>query len=152
VVVLNSVINSEILCIISEDLTYLKMVSPPFCSAIPGSMFLTQTGKYYNIQYENTGELDSHVILRVGSLALHKGPDEYPFCHVRWQGHRKWITGVAWEPAHLQVPCRRFASASKDGDVRIWDTVLQKSVLCLSGHTLAVTCVKWSGDGFIFSG
>jgi ribosome assembly protein 4 len=67
-------------------------------------------------------------------------------------GHRKWITGVAWEPAHLQVPCRRFASASKDGDVRIWDTVLQKSVLCLSGHTLAVTCVKWSGDGFIFSG
>ncbi|CAM6099341.1 unnamed protein product [Calypogeia fissa] len=67
-------------------------------------------------------------------------------------GHKKWITGLAWEPVHLQVPCRRFASASKDGDVRIWDTVLRKSVLCLSGHTLAVTCVKWGGDGLIYSG
>ncbi|XP_024372534.1 notchless protein homolog [Physcomitrium patens] len=66
-------------------------------------------------------------------------------------GHKKWITAVAWEPAHLQSPSRRFASASKDGDIRIWDTTLHKTVMCLSGHTLAVTCVKWSGEGFIYS-
>jgi WD40 repeat protein len=152
VFVLNSVINSEILCIISEGFDTSEDGFTTFLQCNIWKHVFNSDWEYYNIQYENSGELDSHVILRVGSLALHKGPDEYPFCCVRWQGHRKWITGVAWEPAHLQVPCRRFASASKDGDVRIWDTVLQKSVLCLSGHTLAVTCVKWSGDGFIFSG
>ncbi|KAM1431279.1 hypothetical protein ACFX2I_047249 [Malus domestica] len=62
-------------------------------------------------------------------------------------GHKKWITGISWEPVHLSAPCRRFVSASKDGDARIWDVTLRKSVICLSGHTLAVTCVKWGGDG-----
>ncbi|KNA23871.1 hypothetical protein SOVF_021080 [Spinacia oleracea] len=67
-------------------------------------------------------------------------------------GHKKWITGISWEPVHLQAPCRRFVSASKDGDARIWDVTLSKCVMCLSGHTLAVTCVKWGGDGFIYTG
>ncbi|EFJ07692.1 hypothetical protein SELMODRAFT_236231 [Selaginella moellendorffii] len=66
-------------------------------------------------------------------------------------GHKSWITALTWEPAHIQSPCRRFASASKDGDVRVWDSSLRKSVLCLSGHTRAVTCVKWGGDGLIYS-
>jgi WD40 repeat protein len=68
-----------------------------------------------------------------------------------FQGHKKWITGLAWEPVHLQAPCRRFASSSKDGDVRVWDTALRKCVMSLTGHTLAVTCVKWGGDGMIYS-
>ncbi|KAI3818472.1 hypothetical protein L1987_12279 [Smallanthus sonchifolius] len=67
-------------------------------------------------------------------------------------GHKKWITGISWEPVHLRSPCRRFVSSSKDGDARIWDVTLRKSVICLSGHTLAVTCVKWGGDGFIYTG
>ncbi|RXH90690.1 hypothetical protein DVH24_035454 [Malus domestica] len=66
-------------------------------------------------------------------------------------GHKKWITGISWEPVHLSAPCRRFVSASKDGDARIWDVTLRKSVICLSGHTLAVTCVKWGGDGVIYT-
>ncbi|GLJ05982.1 hypothetical protein SUGI_0029860 [Cryptomeria japonica] len=66
-------------------------------------------------------------------------------------GHKKWITGLAWEPIHLQAPCRRFASSSKDGDVRVWDTSLRRCVMSLTGHTLAVTCVKWGGDGMIYS-
>lgn len=68
-----------------------------------------------------------------------------------FNGHKKWITALAWEPVHLQAPSRRFVSASKDGDVRIWDSLLRNSVICLSGHTLAVTCVKWGGDGLIYS-
>eukprot|EP00897_Mesotaenium_endlicherianum_P008777 jgi/Mesen1/7928/ME000422S07086 len=68
------------------------------------------------------------------------------------KGHKKWITSIAWEPAHLAAPCRRLASASKDGDIRIWDIVLRKTVLCLTGHTLAVTCVKWGGDGLLYTG
>ncbi|KAL7113072.1 hypothetical protein ACP275_04G040700 [Erythranthe tilingii] len=67
-------------------------------------------------------------------------------------GHKKWITGISWEPVHLSAPCRRFVSASKDGDARIWDVTLKKSVICLTGHTLAITCVKWGGDGVIYTG
>ncbi|KAF8038613.1 hypothetical protein BT93_B1212 [Corymbia citriodora subsp. variegata] len=67
-------------------------------------------------------------------------------------GHKKWITGISWEPVHLSSPCRRFVSSSKDGDARIWDVTLRRCVICLSGHTLAVTCVKWGGDGVIYTG
>ncbi|XP_019175867.1 PREDICTED: notchless protein homolog [Ipomoea nil] len=67
-------------------------------------------------------------------------------------GHKKWITGISWEPVHLSAPCRHFVSASKDGDARIWDATLRKCVICLSGHTLAITCVKWGGDGKIYTG
>ncbi|MCO5601493.1 hypothetical protein L7F22_055614 [Adiantum nelumboides] len=67
------------------------------------------------------------------------------------QGHKKWITSLSWEPSHLETPSRRFASGSKDGDVRIWDTTMRKCTICLTGHTLAVTCVKWSGEGLIYS-
>lgn len=66
-------------------------------------------------------------------------------------GHKKWITGISWEPVHLNAPCRRFVSASKDGDARIWDVSLKKCIV-LCGHTLAVTCVKWGGDGVIYTG
>ncbi|KAM0938175.1 putative transcription factor WD40-like family [Dioscorea sansibarensis] len=66
-------------------------------------------------------------------------------------GHKKWITGISWEPAHLQAPCRRFVSSSKDGDARVWDVSLRKCVMSLTGHTLAVTCVKWGGDGMIYT-
>ncbi|KAL0646200.1 hypothetical protein Bca4012_044491 [Brassica carinata] len=55
-------------------------------------------------------------------------------------------------PVHLSSPCRRFVTSSKDGDARIWDVTLKKSLICLSGHTLAVTCVKWGGDGIIYTG
>ncbi|KAF2293430.1 hypothetical protein GH714_001689 [Hevea brasiliensis] len=76
------------------------------------------------------------------------------FCvlHGRQMGHKKWITGISWEPVHLNAPCRRFVSASKDGDARIWDVSLRKCVMCLTGHTLAITCVKWGGDGVIYTG
>ncbi|KAK9704876.1 hypothetical protein RND81_07G017100 [Saponaria officinalis] len=67
-------------------------------------------------------------------------------------GHKKWITAISWEPLHLQAPCRRFVSASKDGDARIWDVVLKKCIRCLAGHRLSVTCVKWGGDGVIYTG
>ncbi|OAY85411.1 Notchless protein [Ananas comosus] len=67
-------------------------------------------------------------------------------------GHKKWITGISWEPIHLQAPCRRFVSSSKDGDARIWDISLRKCIISLTGHTLAVTCVKWGGDGNIYTG
>ncbi|WVZ99814.1 LOW QUALITY PROTEIN: hypothetical protein U9M48_045060 [Paspalum notatum var. saurae] len=72
--------------------------------------------------------------------------------HLMCLGHRKWITAVSWEPVHLQSPCRRFVSAGKDGDARIWDITTRKCVISLTGHTNSVTCVKWGGDGLIYTG
>ncbi|XP_063536530.1 notchless protein homolog 1 [Cydia strobilella] len=67
------------------------------------------------------------------------------------QGHKQWITALAWEPYHKNSECRKLASSSKDGDVRIWDTVSGITVLSLTGHTKAVTCVKWGGTGLIYT-
>lgn len=66
-------------------------------------------------------------------------------------GHTKFITCIAWEPINCQPECRRFASSSKDATVRIWDTVLLRCELVLSGHSQSVTCVKWSANGLIYT-
>ena len=51
-------------------------------------------------------------------------------------GHKQWVTTVAWEPLHLAAggQARRLASASKDGDVRIWDVLLGKCLRSLTGR------------------
>lgn len=46
---------------------------------------------------------------------------------------------------------RLLASSSKDGDVKIWDTVLSTTVLTISGHIKCVTVVKWGGNGLIYT-
>uniref|UniRef100_A0A7N5ZZR6 Notchless protein homolog 1 n=1 Tax=Anabas testudineus TaxID=64144 RepID=A0A7N5ZZR6_ANATE len=66
-------------------------------------------------------------------------------------GHSKWITWLCWEPLHLNPECRYLASSSKDGSVRIWDTVLGRCEKILTGHTQSVTCVKWGGDGLLYT-
>ncbi|KAF2283186.1 hypothetical protein GH714_043516 [Hevea brasiliensis] len=67
-------------------------------------------------------------------------------------GHKQWITAISWEPVHLNAPCRRFVSASEDQDARIWDVSLRKCIICLTGHKDGITCVKWGGDGLIYTG
>ncbi|CAI7880233.1 unnamed protein product [Closterium sp. NIES-53] len=91
-----------------------------------------------------TGGMDAHVLLWE-SPAGEKDP-------VALKGHRKWITAIAWEPVHVALPCRRLASASRDGDVRVWDAVRRATLFILTGHTLAVTSLRWGGDGVIYSG
>ncbi|XP_067866768.1 notchless protein homolog 1 [Heterodontus francisci] len=66
-------------------------------------------------------------------------------------GHSKWITYLCWEPLHINPQCRYLASASKDCSIRIWDTVQGCCDKILTGHMQSVTCVKWGGDGLIFS-
>lgn len=66
-------------------------------------------------------------------------------------GHSKWITYLCWEPLHLNPQCRYLASASKDGSIRIWDTLLGRCDKILTSHTQSVTCVKWGGDGLLYS-
>lgn len=66
-------------------------------------------------------------------------------------GHRQWITALSWEPYHRNPDCRRLASSSKDGDVRIWDTVTCLTILSLTGHSKPVASVKWGGSGLIYT-
>lgn len=66
-------------------------------------------------------------------------------------GHKMWVTSLCWEPYHKNPECQYLVSASKDGDLRIWDTVRAQTVRTLTGHTKSVTCVKWGGNGLIYS-
>lgn len=66
-------------------------------------------------------------------------------------GHKMWITSLCWEPYHKNSECQYLVSASKDCDLRIWDTIRSQTVRILSGHTKSVTCVKWGGNGLIYS-
>lgn len=69
----------------------------------------------------------------------------------RLSGHRQWITHLVWEPLHLACPSIRLASSSKDGTVKVWDVARKACSLTLSQHTDAVTCLRWGGDGTIYS-
>uniref|UniRef100_A0A2K5DU98 Notchless protein homolog 1 n=1 Tax=Aotus nancymaae TaxID=37293 RepID=A0A2K5DU98_AOTNA len=66
-------------------------------------------------------------------------------------GHSKWITGLSWEPLHVNPECRYVASSSKDGSVRIWDRTAGRCERILTGHTQSVTCLRWGGDGLLYS-
>ncbi|CAJ0586785.1 unnamed protein product, partial [Mesorhabditis spiculigera] len=67
-------------------------------------------------------------------------------------GHKQWITSLAWQPLHQDPSCRLLASAGKDGNIKIWDTVKALPVKTLSGHTASVTCLRWGGQGLIYTG
>ncbi|EDV22616.1 uncharacterized protein TRIADDRAFT_28728, partial [Trichoplax adhaerens] len=78
-------------------------------------------------------------------------------------GHKQWITYLSWEPMHKDSDCRFLASSSKasysygiiefksDASVRVWDTVTGITKYVLSGHLQCVTCVKWGGEGLIYT-
>ncbi|CAB4009978.1 notchless homolog 1, partial [Paramuricea clavata] len=67
------------------------------------------------------------------------------------KGHRQWITALSWEPLHRNPTCRNLASSSKDSTIKIWDTTTTRLSMTLCGHTQSVTCVKWGGEGLIYS-
>ena len=67
-------------------------------------------------------------------------------------GHRQWVTSLAWEPLHLSSGVsRRLVSASKDGDLRVWDTMTGGCLRSMTGHLASVTCVRWGGGGLLYS-
>uniref|UniRef100_A0A915KC87 Uncharacterized protein n=1 Tax=Romanomermis culicivorax TaxID=13658 RepID=A0A915KC87_ROMCU len=51
----------------------------------------------------------------------------------------------------LNPEAQYLASGSKDNDIKIWNTKLYQVSCTLSGHASAVTCVKWGGEGLIYS-
>lgn len=61
-------------------------------------------------------------------------------------GHKQWITGIAWEPLHIDGSARRFCSSSKDTNVIIWDSISLVKLVTLSNHQASVSCVVWGGQ------
>lgn len=68
------------------------------------------------------------------------------------RGHKQWITALVWEPFHINSDCKYFASSSKDGDIRIWDSVLGKCMRILTSHSKSVTSLLWGGSSLLYSG
>lgn len=54
-------------------------------------------------------------------------------------------------PLYSNASCRRLASSSSDGTVRVWDVVKKQLEFSMAQHTAPVMCVKWAGDGLIYS-
>lgn len=67
-------------------------------------------------------------------------------------GHKQWITGISWEPLHMDGNARRFCSSSKDTNVIIWDSISHNKLVTLSNHQASVSCVIWGGQGLIYTG
>mmetsp|Transcript_94093 Transcript_94093/g.271972 ORF Transcript_94093/g.271972 Transcript_94093/m.271972 type:complete len:538 (+) Transcript_94093:25-1638(+) len=69
------------------------------------------------------------------------------------KAHRQWITSISWEPMHLNGgKCERLVTSSKDSTCKIWNVRTQQCLLTLSGHTDSVECVRWGGEGFLYTG
>ncbi|KAJ3400980.1 hypothetical protein HDV05_000732, partial [Chytridiales sp. JEL 0842] len=67
------------------------------------------------------------------------------------RNHSQVITSIFWEPMHLNQNCNRFVSGSRDGTMKMWDATRRQCLLTFSQHTAPVTCVKWGGDGLLYS-
>ena len=60
-------------------------------------------------------------------------------CRKVLKKHSKWITALAWCPAHLEATgCETLASASKDASVKLWNVRTGAMLASLTGHTDSV--------------
>lgn len=66
-------------------------------------------------------------------------------------GHKKWVTSISFEPYHRNPNCCRLASASKDNTIKIWNIKTGQCETTISGHTDSVECVKWGGQGLLYT-
>ncbi|THH05312.1 hypothetical protein EW145_g4889 [Phellinidium pouzarii] len=65
-----------------------------------------------------------------------------------WQAHREAVRGISFSPDDS-----RFATASDDSTVRIWDFEESREERVLSGHGWDVRCVQWHPTkGLLVSG
>ena len=53
-------------------------------------------------------------------------------------------------PTHTHTHTHTYTH-TQDATIRIWDVFLCKTTMVLSGHTHCVTCVKWGGEGLLYT-
>ena len=97
-----------------------------------------------NAQYIASGCKKGQIILWSGSTGKQLG--------AALKGHSSFITGLSWEPLHINGQARKFVSSSKDTRLIIWDAHTRQKLITLSNHSKSVTCCLWGGQGLIYSG
>ncbi|TKY84649.1 hypothetical protein EX895_006551 [Sporisorium graminicola] len=120
--------------------------------------WLSRTGKQVDDEWQaeqvhqdnaETGEADgkpAKMGVKQRRAARNAAPQGNPL-----RGHTKWITSLSWEPIHVNPTNPRLASSSKDGTVRVWNPTLRRCEYVLGGHTASVNCVRWGGEGAIYT-
>jgi len=68
-----------------------------------------------------------------------------------FSGHRQWITSMSWEPQHVNAACERLVTGSKDRTARVWNVRTGRCEMTLTGHDDSVECVKWGGEGLLYT-
>jgi len=67
-------------------------------------------------------------------------------------GHKFFVTAASWEPLHVNPKADRVVTSSKDGTLKMWQVgIARPELFTMNGHTACVTCVKWGGQGAIYS-
>ena len=88
---------------------------------------------------------------RDGGLLLWSHDGDYGgWSQTALRGHTNYLSHVSWEPLHRNANCDRFVSASKDMSLKVWKVGVGL-LFNLAAHTACVSCVKWGGDGCIYS-
>lgn len=94
---------------------------------------------------------------KAGQVRVWNASDGLPACKPL-TGHSAHITALAWQPLHsVDVSrgghsCTRLVSSSKDASVRLWNVATGRCDAVVGGHTDSVECVRWGGQGLIYSG
>jgi ribosome assembly protein 4 len=68
------------------------------------------------------------------------------------KAHKQWITGIVWQPHHLNAKCELFATSSKDKLARVWNARSGRMVTSMSGHSDSIESIRWGGSGLIYTG
>lgn len=105
--------------------------------------------------HRNTGGQDfnrPHQMDHLSLLGTSPSVSVASFLPICWMSleFRQILTFLCFGPVS-NPECRYLASSSKDSSVRIWDTVLGRCEKILTGHTQSVTCLKWGGDGLLYT-
>ena len=67
------------------------------------------------------------------------------------RGHSKWVTAIVFEPLHLNGQITRFATASKDHTIKVWNIRTGQCLTTICGHSDSVEAIRWGGTGLIYS-
>ncbi|WFD30260.1 ribosome assembly [Malassezia sp. CBS 17886] len=106
----------------------------------------SRSGKQVDEEREAAGDAGTRLSVAERRQARHAAPPGHML-----RGHTKWITCLAWEPAHCAAGTPRLASSSKDGTVRVWNVDRRQVEFVLGGHTASVNAVRWGGEGVLYT-
>ncbi|KAL7718924.1 NLE domain-containing protein [Entamoeba marina] len=94
---------------------------------------------HHSGKYVASGDKQGKVIIwEVGELAANNK-------QIQSFAHRNFISDIQWKPQVFGENDAILATASRDGNSKIYDVKRCQCIRTLGGHTQAITSVRWSG-------